>query len=635
MAMEEQAKASAAAAAEVDDKQLQEIVRSWILQALSGEDIDRYRKLLSDLKNVDFDDSESVSGLAARIRALSQCVSIINERDHEMLLSLVFSMSFWSGSNELLDAIENLVVNLATSSGVLVPRCLDMLVRNFLPPSCGIKVHLDCYTQDRLARKKMTFESLKGLKPLHLSMKNDVMNRVHLALQRILELVPIAALRLHPIVQQRMPHRRVDKDWNSLFLENMLLLDSKRVSPAISSRMLLGIVDRLIEIDVEIAWEDILKDEDSSKVLVFHMDVDESDDKQAAPGSEAQLEHALAAHSGKKPLDEIADKMDHLMELVFEHLHQCAKNERLDEVYTTLMVSFKSTVLDTYKSKFTQFLIFYLCSLSPSSCGANFAGFLCETFVTRSIPSNTRMSAAAYLASYLARANFLPLPVVLSSVSRLVNWCVSFTPTRFDVFKLTDTALHGVFYAACQAVMYILCFRLRELYAESTQRPLLKGLRLQQLIEHKLCPLKVCLPSVVEEFVRQATAIQLISYSGTVEPSSGFEVLSFKSYGGDNRLEMFFPFDPYLLRRSDRFIEPIFTHWSAAHSANEVEEQSSDEEEPVVEEEEVLDPDDLMEAEEEGYDDGGEEAFRNSLECMSITPPRMLPANLAHMLPIS
>lgn len=41
--------------------------------------------------------------------------------------------------------------------------------------------------------------------------------------------------------------------------------------------MLLFIVDCFIEIDVEIWWEDIMREEDSSKVFMFYMNFDDDD----------------------------------------------------------------------------------------------------------------------------------------------------------------------------------------------------------------------------------------------------------------------------------------------------------------------------------------------------------------------
>lgn len=73
----------------------------------------------------------------------------------------------------------------AASNGKYVDSCLDMIVRNFVPP----------------------FYLLEMLKqPRGISIKYEVLSRVHAALKDIADLVPIAPRRLSPIVVQRMPN---------------------------------------------------------------------------------------------------------------------------------------------------------------------------------------------------------------------------------------------------------------------------------------------------------------------------------------------------------------------------------------------------------------------------------------------
>lgn len=369
-------------------------------------------------------------------------------------------------------------------------------------------------------------------------------------------------------------------------------------------QILLAIVDRLIEIDVEIRWEDILREDDSNKVFMFHMNLDDdsalgvkdSDEgyslaDSTGPGCEAKQQHGLVAtrpiQNGELPtLDEMADKMDLMMDMTFEHLQLCVKQGHGNQVFETLISSFQTTILDTYKSKFTQFLVFYLCSLAPATCGSSFASLLCDIFISKTRPPNTRMSAAAYLASYLARASYLPQSVVLESVRRLLEWCVSYAQLAEDrrnpCMSTADPVLHGVFYSACQAVMYVLCFRLKDLTEDSKLKRILRNLPLQELVEHHLKPLMVCLPSVVEEFVKQASIAQLVDCRAWADSKEicGAQQLA-GSFGGEGRLDMFFPFDPYLLKQSDRFIRPHFIHWSMVELP-EVQEEVSEEDDDFV-----------------------------------------------------
>lgn len=64
---------------------------------------------------------------------------------------------------------------------------------------------------------------------------------------------------------------------------------------------------------------------------------------------------------------------------------------------------------------------------------------------------------------------------------------------------------------------------------------------------------QVCLPSIVDEFCQQAEAANLFSSSEEFAFSDSLESEHSKAFGGMERLDMFFPFDPCLLRKSDRY----------------------------------------------------------------------------------
>lgn len=554
-------------------KEVLSVARLWIRQSLTSVlqgDATCYNQLLQDLNDIESGYPAQEAALVMTLKALSQAVSSINEHHHGSLLSCILGMSFWNYSLDVADALTEFIINLATSNGGFVDRSLDMLVRNFLPPSCGLPLFVDSLTR-RLILGGLTEDQLLQKKSKHLARKNEILDRVHLAIQQIAELVPTAALRLQPIIFRRMPHRVIHKDWNALYIENMLRVESSAVGEIIGRRILMAVVDRLIEIDVEIRWEYILHD-DSSKVYTFDMEMedDEENEEPGKPGSEAKVQ--LPKSTAMQSLGEVADKMDVLMELTLDHLKACVDEGRLPQVYDTLMHSFQSTILTTHKSKFTQFLVFFLCSLAPTTCGATFASMLCDIFVNKSRPPNTRMTAAAYLASYLSRAKYLPLSVVSTSLKRLVDWCLQYLPHHNEDWKALNPGMHGVFYSACQAVMYILCFRMKMLMDDPKQRLLLEQLPLKNIIEHTLNPLKICLPSVVEEFTRQVRAFHLFDGLEFTSSKNTLEMEESKAFGGVKRLDMFFPFDPYLLKRSDRFIRPTFTFWSVGQTPVEEDE---------------------------------------------------------------
>ncbi|KAL2622392.1 hypothetical protein R1flu_002597 [Riccia fluitans] len=685
----------------LSDDEVLTVARQWVVRALSAAtqgDQGHYLNLLKSLKTVQLDDPSSLSALQYRLKALAQSVSYVSEHYHHMLLALVLGMSVWTYGPEVAEALLEFVVNLATANGGCVSQCLDMLVRNFLPPSCGIPAFLDTYSRTGLMGGWLSMDKIRAQQPDQMASKDIVLSQLHSAIRHLADLVPTAPMRLQPIVLQKMPHKTLPKQWNVLYLENMLRLESSGAK-YISNQMLPAVVDQLIQIDVEIRWEDILTEEDTGKVYMFHMDIEDETDERpiedreadenengdpAGPGIEAKLQYGLMPRSlkGAVPtLDEMADKMDLMMDMTFQHLQTCDKKGLSSQIFDTLAKSFQSTILNTYKSKFTQFLLFYLCSLEPSSCGSRFASLLCDIFTAKSRPSNTRMSSAAYLASFIARAKNLPVDVIWTSLRRLASWCVAYgthdvgsRPTG----NVPDSVLHGVFYSACQAVMYILCFRLKLLADQPDGKRHLRGLHLQQIVDHRLNPLKVCLPSVVEEFLKQASTLQLVDQKHWLASKERIDGNARSMVVGDVRLDMFFPFDPYLLRHSDRFIRPNFIYWSMVepldeNATSDVEDEGYDSlseassyagsqldevqsQAGSYESADVVTPDgerenfrhtlDVQDSENYSYierhvdtldeassfcDDGIVESFKLSFDAMAITPPQpemMMPAKL-------
>lgn len=64
----------------------------------------------------------------------------------------------------------------------------------------------------------------------------------------------------------------------------------------------------------------------------------------------------------------------------------------------------------------------------------------------------------------------------------------------------------------------------------------------------------MCLPTVVEEFLRQAKAARLFMTSESFVFNDLLESDLSRAFGGMDRLDMFFPFDPCLLKKSERFV---------------------------------------------------------------------------------
>ncbi|OMO80074.1 RNA polymerase I specific transcription initiation factor RRN3 [Corchorus capsularis] len=432
--------------------------------------------------------------LETTLKGLAAAVSLIDFTHHESLVSAIFSMSMWNYAPHVEDALAELIVSLAVSNGKYLDLSLGMLVNNFTPPP---------YFLDKL-----------GL-PFGLDRKNQVLSRVHAAFKKISEYVPLAPLRLINLVIQRMPTIYHKDRAVLIYVENMLKLESGEIGEVVGNSVLMALVDRLIDLDLEIGWDAILRDDFNKGI--FEMELEDEDE--IVESAEQQSGEVLSSFGNS-----IAELLDNLLVLTFEHLESCERAGRLAKVFETLLQSFQITVMSAYKSKFTQ-----LCPLS-------------------SVILLMRMTAVAYLASYLSRAKFLSVFFISTMLKRLVDWCLEYCETHDG--DINPNA-HRVFYSGCQAIMYVLCFRMK-VFVDVPRLNLLLMPPLEQILKHKLNPLKVCLPSVVEEFLRQSKTASLFTVSETFIFDGLLESELSRAFGGLERLDTFFPFDPCLLKRCDR-----------------------------------------------------------------------------------
>ncbi|KAF9622951.1 hypothetical protein IFM89_035666 [Coptis chinensis] len=537
---------------EYTDSEIVLFVRDALKSVTNTDDenyTDHYSQLIGVLNSTKRYNPDQVASLVTSLRALSRVTSYIDSYHHGSLLDSIFDIKMWDYGTDVMDALMELIVSLSASGYVV--QCLHMLVKSFTPP----KSFLPLLSQPRgIAKKK------------------EVLDRVHSALKEIADLVPLAPTTLQFRVLELMPHITNE---NEVYVENMLRLESGVFGTYLGKEILRAVIYRLVELDVsmidfpvnsffyiyidqvEIEWEYILLDDPGRDI--FNMELEDIDeDAEYADGNEGR--------QWKLQPDVCAEKLDRLM------------------VFETLLTSFETAILPAHKSKFAQFVIFYACSLDPEVCGEIFAKKLYKSFVYGATPL-IRMSAVAYLASYLARGRFLPSDLVVSTLESLADWCSKYCKSQAIQEKSMNPELHKVFYSGCQAVMYVLCFRMRSIMDLPHLKSQLLCMPLEDILWNPLNPLKVCLPSIVNEFRLQAKAARLFAVA-------------------------------------ERFIRPNFIYWSLAnftreHGENDEDGGSDDDDDNCSSEEDVRESGMGM-----SYDGHEHEldAFENSIRQMSITP---------------
>ena len=140
--------------------------------------------------------------------------------------------------------------------------------------------------------------------------------------------------------------------------------------------------------------------------------------------------------------------------------------------FHALLSIFDRAIIRTFKSRYTQFLIFWYTSLDPEFSDL-FQGMLVEkALLDESLPMVTRIAASSYISSFVSRATF----VDKESTRNVVSVLCDFLSSRMDAFdhtlrvggELTGTCCR-MFYAVCQAVFLIFCFRWRDLIEDQVE----------------------------------------------------------------------------------------------------------------------------------------------------------------------
>ncbi|XP_072871286.1 RNA polymerase I-specific transcription initiation factor RRN3 isoform X1 [Chlorocebus sabaeus] len=501
-------------------------------------------------------------------------------KDFEQLISIILRLPWLNRSQTVVEEYLAFLGNLVSAQTVFLRPCLSMIASHFVPPRVIIKEgDIDVSdSEDEDDNLPANFDTC------------------HRALQIIARYVPSTPWFLMPILVEKFPFVRKSERTLECYVHNLL-----RISvyfPTLRHEILELIIEKLLKLDVNASRQDIEDAEETATQTcggtdstegLFNMDEDEETehDTKAGPARLDQMVHP------------VAERLDILMSLVLSYMKDVCyvdgkvDNSKTKDLYRDLMNIFDKLLLPTHASCHVQFSMFYLCSFRLGFAEA-FLEHLWKKLQDPSNPAIIRQAAGNYIGSFLARAKFIPLITVKSCLDLLVNWLHIYLNNQDSGAKaFCDVALHGPFYSACQAVFYTFVFRHKQLLSGNLKEGLqyLQSLNFERIVMSQLNPLKVCLPSVVNFFAAITNKYQLVFCYTIIERNNRQMLPVIRSTaGGDsvqtctNPLDTFFPFDPCVLKRSKKFIDPIYQIWEDM-SAEELQEFKKPMKKEIVEDE--------------------------------------------------
>ncbi|KAL3439023.1 RNA polymerase I-specific transcription initiation factor RRN3 [Aspergillus tetrazonus] len=431
----------------------------------------------------------------------------------------------------------------------------------------------------------------------------EAYTRVHMAMRHVLQLVPSGSGSLSQIISSQFPFDTDSAKANIAYTQNLVKVI--RYAPELQADILALITEKLVKIDVQIQVDmEDLEDEEGEEVLhaispeavMFAEDLDDEDDDDNA--SVVSDESVEPESRRLKTIKENILKLDGMIDTLFEYYAPPFTSGTLDDkenALDLLLSHFSTIILPTYRSRHSQFLLFHFSQSSPILVD-RFAATCVQLIFNKAQPAILRQSAAAYLASFVARGAHISSEVVRDVFdllgTHLNNLRLDYEPSC----RGPDLRRFGPFYSTAQALLYIFCFRWRDLTTAAiegdtpeqidelepediTFPPSIRDV-LHKAILSKLNPLKVCSPAIVSQFARMSQHLNFIYVFTILETNKRLRMSTYRNIAalsdpryshveretraGDDlgyQLDAYFPFDPYQLPRSRRWLEGDYVEW--------------------------------------------------------------------------
>ncbi|KAK7924874.1 RNA polymerase I specific transcription initiation factor RRN3 superfamily [Apiospora marii] len=471
--------------------------------------------------------------------------------------------------------------------------------------------------------------------------RERMQDRLHQAVRYLLRVFPAANVVLGQVIVSKFPYHDNSSRVHLAYVDNLLRL--RKYASQLQTDITDLITNRLVHIDVKMQMDmDDLDDRLTAMVLMALRsaqangelaadDEDEESDAESVDSDDDEEDEFNQIKSVKESIEKLDVTLDRLFKLYTPYFEDPDSAEAL-ATFEMLLNEFSHIILPAYKSRHTQFLVFHFAQQSETLLDL-FCGTLINTAFESNRPLVLRQAASAYLASFVARGAMVPGKHVRLVFEVLGHHLDKMRATYEVNCRGPDVRRYAPFYSLTQALMYIFCFRWRDLIQEVpedvdedelssyldqdiTWIPEVKEV-LRRNIYSKLNPLKVCSPAIVEQFAPLAHRMRFMYVYPLIESNKRLRLSQFVSTAYANggalresgldlndeswqQLDSYFPFDPYQLPTSKHWVEGDYLPWRNIPGLNPDEEEDSDEEEELVEEE--IDEDTATD-DEDGRDD--------------------------------
>ncbi|KJK78869.1 hypothetical protein H634G_05683 [Metarhizium anisopliae BRIP 53293] len=487
------------------------------------------------------DDTLKPYELQVYVMALTSCIPILKGKECSGLVRTILQCSWLGRDAAFAKVFTHFLAALVSAQGSYLVPVLSMMVEKFRD-------------------SRPSAWSVPDFPKVSRAIMRD---RLHSGIEYILQMFPSAVAVLENLLSSKFPFPDESVRVHMAYIHN--LLQVKKYVPDLQDEILDLILNRVVKIDsqMQVDLEDL--DDDVTAAVMYALrenqrqpsawEDDDSDDSDNESIDSEDLDYDQEAARIKAVKDSV-EKMDAVLDTLFSVYSPHFVNPGSDnafDMFTTILREFDHMVLPTLvRTMFTLLL--------------------------------------HHLEQY--RRKYEPL-------------CRGPDLKRFHPY-----------YSLVQATLYIFCFRWQDLVVSApevvdpedpasyigqdlewigTSR---KDLSVQ--IFGKLNPLKVCAPVIVDEFAKLAHRLNFVYIYPLVESNKRVRLTQFLSatystggalrdagYEGQgesyHQLDPYFPFDPYQLPISKRWLADDYVHWKSVPGLNQ--DNDDDDESDGMEEE--------------------------------------------------
>ncbi|XP_053958304.1 RNA polymerase I-specific transcription initiation factor RRN3 [Anastrepha ludens] len=393
---------------------------------------------------------------------------------------------------------------------------------------------------------------------------NTELEAVHRLLDRILTAIPMSFEIVLEAIESKFPYFKKATHVIAGYIHSVLWLIEYK--PIFTEFVVQLVLQKLVLLDVNAPRSEIEETdyddeelEENENAEIFEMDDCPKDD------DVQPMKHPIA-HT----IDICMEKMFNFLNTKNPNLLNASAEQKLqlNKFWKILLSAFDNVILPSHNTHHVQFLLFYYCSFKNTIAEA-FLTSLWDKIKNPNISAVIRQAAVGYIASFLARAKFVHLPILKHYLKELCNWAHQYIQSCDQYRQNGSLKANIVFFSLCQAVFYVIAFRSRDLTVDRKSLLFLQSLQLSAIVTCNFNPLRVCLPPVATAFAGVTRAYQLAYCHAILERNARRKLATV--YANDvatpeETLDTFFPFDPYLLKLSEKRITLHYLQYQASEA---------------------------------------------------------------------